>query len=163
VTPLLTAETTEAVIAGVPATVIVPGLVTLILGIITSIVAIVNRKGGARDLARQQAAEKKAKDEQDERARREPGWDDIVAESRKLREDLGKSYDDFQRLRQEFKGMQIVVDRRDRATARVLRSAADQWPKGTSGPVFDPADLAILEDTMPHQWRAAPNPEGTPA
>jgi hypothetical protein len=139
VTVSFIAETSEAVATGIPSTVLVPGLVAVLV------------------------ADQRAKEAQDERARREPGWDDIVAESRKLREDLGKSYDDFQRLRQEFKGMQIVVDRRDRATARVLRSAADQWPKGTSGPVFDPADLAILEDTMPHQWRAAPNPEGTPA
>jgi hypothetical protein len=163
VTGRFIAETSEAVATGIPSTVLVPGLVAILVAVIGGCFAWLNRKGGARDQRRQAAADQRAKEAQDERARREPGWDDIVAESRKLREDLGKSYDDFQRLRQEFKGMQIVVDRRDRATARVLRSAADQWPKGTSGPVFDPADLAILEDTMPHQWRAAPNPEGTPA
>jgi hypothetical protein len=157
---MLTAETAEAVVFGIPAVAIIPGLFTIAGIIIAGVVTWLNRKGGARDLRRQAAAEAQAKADQDERARREPGWDDIVAESRALREDLRKADEDFQRLRQEFKGMQIVVDRRDRATARVLRSAADQWPKGASGPVFDPADLAVLEDTMPHQWRPTNVPEG---
>jgi hypothetical protein len=160
VTGRFVAETSEAVAAGVPATVLVPGLIAVVVALISGFFMWLNRKGGARDQRRQAEADARAKADQDERARREPGWDDIVAESRKLREDLGKSYDDIQKLRQEFIGMQIVVDRRDRATARVLRSAADQWPKGSSGPQFDPDDLAILEDTIPHQWRLAPNPEG---
>lgn len=157
---MLSAETSEAVAFGIPAVALVPVAGMVLVALIGGFYAWLNRKGGARDQRRQSEADARAKADQDERARREPGWDDIVAESRALREDLRKSDADFQKLREEFKGMQIIVDRRDRATARVLRSAADQWPKGSGGPVFDPSDLAILEDTIPHQWRIAPVPKG---
>jgi flagellar biosynthesis/type III secretory pathway M-ring protein FliF/YscJ len=150
----------EATVMGIPTTALVSGVVALLLGVFAVVQTFLNRTGGPREKRRQAAAEAKAKADQDERARREPGWAEVVAESRQLRIDNGKLFEGQQELRGMITALQENMTRRDQAMARVLRSAADQWPKGSRGPVLDPADLAILEDTIPHQWRIASNPEG---
>lgn len=48
--------------------------------------------------------------------------------------------------------LELRVAARDKAFANILQAAADQWPKEIPGPVFDDADIEILEDTIPSQW-----------
>ena len=45
------------------------------------------------------------------------------------------------------------VERQLSAMGRVLAQAAEQWPSDRSGPVFDPHDIALLDNTMPLAWR----------
>lgn len=42
------------------------------------------------------------------------------------------------------------------AAVRLFQSARDQWPEGAPPPVFDEADLAEIEDTLPARWRTLP-------
>lgn len=44
------------------------------------------------------------------------------------------------------------------AAVRLLNSARDQWPAGAEPPVFDPEDLAMIEDTLPARYRTLPRP-----
>jgi hypothetical protein len=50
-----------------------------------------------------------------------------------------------------------------RAMANVLRDASEQWPVDVPGPVFDPDDIAALDDTMPSDWRRSSRPPSTPS
>lgn len=45
-----------------------------------------------------------------------------------------------------------IATARAAATARVLRQIADQWAGDPNGPKLDPADLRLIEDTVPPQW-----------
>lgn len=46
------------------------------------------------------------------------------------------------------------------AVARIFRSIARAWPPGFPRPRLDPADIAILEETIPHEW--LPGSDGAP-
>lgn len=50
------------------------------------------------------------------------------------------------------------AENRDRAITNILHALANQWPVGAPPPVFDPADLDVLGDTMPSQWVRHNNP-----
>lgn len=59
----------------------------------------------------------------------------------KQSEELESQYDTLERRQRE----------RDGAFARILRAIANQWPSKT-GPDLDPADIALVEDTIPTGW-----------
>lgn len=42
------------------------------------------------------------------------------------------------------------------AFIRILRTIARQWPPDNPGPVLDPEDIAVVEDSIPVQWLRAP-------
>jgi len=63
-------------------------------------------------------------------------------------------------LETEFKELQTTQSRRDGAMTRILKALAAQWPD-PHGPKLDPADIAIIEETVPAQWIRRPEPEGT--
>lgn len=46
-----------------------------------------------------------------------------------------------------------MMDRKMAAVSRILREAAEQWPRDMPGPTFRKADLDLLDETLPPQWR----------
>lgn len=46
----------------------------------------------------------------------------------------------------------VQREKRERAYARTLKTAAEQWPSDRPGPVFDHEDIADIEDTFPKPW-----------
>lgn len=126
--------------------------VGLVAAIVSGVFAIILRRGG-------------------EAARRAPTWTELTSENRALRADLAAAAtqlraatnyttqrdDDFIDLRREFEDFKDRVEGRDAILARVLRSAAAQWPIGEKGPAFDHIiELDMIDDLMPPAWRNVP-------
>lgn len=57
-------------------------------------------------------------------------------------------------LESKLDGVESELRRQMGATRRVFRDVARQWV-GASPPLLHPEDVAILEDTLPAQWRAS--------
>lgn len=49
--------------------------------------------------------------------------------------------------------------RRDSAFGRLLRAIAAQWQGDAGGPDLDPADIAVVEDTIPAAWMRGGGPK----
>lgn len=90
--------------------------------------------------------------------RREPTWNEVVAENRQLRSDLSKLETVFDTFRGEVREFKKTIDARDQAFANVLGDAANQWPATHEGPVFAQEDLGVLGDTIPPVWRRRVRP-----
>lgn len=67
-------------------------------------------------------------------------WTEIDALKERLRELVAQLAND----QQEHSAQMAAV-------ARILRAIARQWPDDT-GPDLDPADIALIEDTIPAHW-----------
>jgi len=52
-------------------------------------------------------------------------------------------------------------DEKIAALTRIVVAAADQWPTDVAGPVFQEADLAVLEETLPAKWLIQHRPKTT--
>lgn len=126
--------------------------VGLAAAVVSGVFAIVNRRGS-------------------EAARRQPTWAELTAENRALRSDVAAAAaqlraaadyatqrdDDYIDLRREFEDFKDRVEGRDAILARVLRSAAGQWPTGAPGPTFDHIiELDQIDDLIPPAWRNIP-------
>lgn len=53
----------------------------------------------------------------------------------------------------ELEAKDIQREKRERAYASTLKTAAEQWPSEHPGPVFSLEDIADIEDTFPKAWR----------
>lgn len=80
-----------------------------------------------------------------------PGWQELVDENRRLRDDLKTTDGKVD----ELDGKLTELRRADRykmnAVARILRALFDQWPDDNP-PNLDPADIAAIEETVPPAW-----------
>lgn len=89
-----------------------------------------------------------------DRAKREPAWNELASENRELRGELGDLRNAFDSFQREFRAYRTRTDRKVDAFVNIARDAAIQWPDTHEGPLFDPEDLAALEDTeVPARWR----------
>lgn len=82
--------------------------------------------------------------------RAEDEHEDGIAERRRL--ELQRVYERLDAL----EGDVTALKKRDVAFGNVLRDAANQWPSDRPGPVFNPADTRVIEDTFPAAWRKRP-------
>lgn len=101
-------------------------------------------------------ASDEAKDarESNREARREPTWNDVVTENRKLREELTATNKRFDEFVAEFQEYKTRTSRKIDAFVETLADAARQWPENHDGPVFDPDIFDTLEDTeIPVRWK----------
>lgn len=86
-------------------------------------------------------------------------WLKLRADSRSLALQLDKEIDD--RIARELKSAWTRIDALEQeqkthtaqmsAVARILRAIARQWPD-EHGPDLDPADITLIEDTIPASW-----------
>lgn len=91
-------------------------------------------------------------------AKREPTWNEVVDENRKLRTDLDnqkKEYDTrIEAIEKRFEAFEKKTNTRIGALSNMLHSASSQWPADHPGPYFSQEDLDALENTdVPFVWR----------
>lgn len=91
-------------------------------------------------------------------AKREPTWNEVVDENRKLRTDLDnqkKEYDArIEAIEKRFEAFEKKTNTRIGALSNMLHSASSQWPADQPGPYFSQEDLDALENTdVPFVWR----------
>lgn len=61
------------------------------------------------------------------------------------------SWEKIDELSEKVDTLETRENQRTNAITRIFRAIAKQWP-GPDGPDLDPADIAILEDTIPSAW-----------
>lgn len=91
-------------------------------------------------------------------AKREPTWNEVVDENRKLRTDLDSQKKDYdakiESIEKRFDAFETKTNTRIGALSNMLHSASSQWPADTPGPYFSQEDLDALENTdVPFVWR----------
>lgn len=91
-------------------------------------------------------------------AKREPTWNEVVDENRKLRTDLENQKKDndakIEALEARFDAFEKKTNTRIGALSNMLHSASSQWPADQPGPYFSQEDLDALENTdVPYVWR----------
>ena len=89
-----------------------------------------------------------------DRSKREPAWNELSADNAKLRGELDEVREKVLELSNSFESHKRTTNRKMDAFISITRDAANQWPETHEGPLFDPEDLAALEDTeVPARWR----------
>ena len=69
----------------------------------------------------------------------------------RVEKQLSSAWDRIDTLEEDVRSLQANQVRRDGAFSRILKALAAQWPD-PHGPKLDPADIAIIEETIPAQW-----------
>lgn len=90
--------------------------------------------------------------------KREPSWVELENANRQLREELTEQRADYESrinaLDAKITEYQRKTNKRISALSNMLHESARQWPATHPGPLFDPEDLAALENTdIPYIWK----------
>lgn len=94
-----------------------------------------------------------------DRSKREPAWNELSEENRKLRGEVDTLRSGLEQLRNDLTQHKNSTGRKIDAFISITRDAANQWPETHEGPFFNPDDLAALEDTeVPARWRGRVRP-----
>lgn len=87
-----------------------------------------------------------------------PTWVEAMTENREQRAEINALRSEFDEYRDktdtELERMRSIISRQATAFRRVLRDIARQWTSPLP-PQLDPEDVAVLEDTVPKEWRAS--------